>query len=496
MSAAQPALHFKPEPIVLTIAELGPEFDGASVTDIEAADFDRDGRTDLAVAWYATDTEDNTANLRVLTFFYGTGGTIFERGPDLSLYVRNTVIESLSVFRNGTSELAVGDFDGDGDADIAATPYFGDEIWFIENTGPRQYMQRVKYMFGLNSPANSVTPTEATTADFDGDGRDDVVYVADPIQRIVGLALHFWRSGGAMASISRVSWEGISDDYTSWTRGLAVADFDGDSRPDLCFSASSNATQEVAPVLVFWHNLDVSSARFEVASLLPGFICSDVVDLRGDAWCGQGVALTDRDGVRMEFWSPTCDGLMGYAPAASVAGFPGCSIDRGMSVVRADLNGDGMPDLVTRQKIGEESCPRVDFVLGTQAEIWTRVDPSAIESAGFLDPLDNEILRPRNLAAADLFGNRLPEVIAGFGPTPRGGTPGLGALEVVFWANGCLADLNDDGTADIEDLATLLASFGCDGGPDQVADLDRDGCVTLSDLALLLADFGCTCCGE
>jgi len=54
-------------------------------------------------------------------------------------------------------------------------------------------------------------------------------------------------------------------------------------------------------------------------------------------------------------------------------------------------------------------------------------------------------------------------------------------------------DTNGDGIADLNDLATLLATFGlCDGDPnfEAAADFDRDGCITLSDLALLLSVFG------
>jgi hypothetical protein len=54
-------------------------------------------------------------------------------------------------------------------------------------------------------------------------------------------------------------------------------------------------------------------------------------------------------------------------------------------------------------------------------------------------------------------------------------------------------DTNGDGTADLADLANLLATFGfCTGetGFDAAADFDRDGCITLSDLALLLSVFG------
>lgn len=54
-------------------------------------------------------------------------------------------------------------------------------------------------------------------------------------------------------------------------------------------------------------------------------------------------------------------------------------------------------------------------------------------------------------------------------------------------------DLDGDGHVSLQDLATLLASFGvCAGqaGYNASADLDGDGCVAISDLAILLSNFG------
>lgn len=52
------------------------------------------------------------------------------------------------------------------------------------------------------------------------------------------------------------------------------------------------------------------------------------------------------------------------------------------------------------------------------------------------------------------------------------------------------ADLDSHGDTDLQDLATLLSSFGADDGP---GDLDGDGDTDLQDLSILLADFGAIC---
>ena len=63
-------------------------------------------------------------------------------------------------------------------------------------------------------------------------------------------------------------------------------------------------------------------------------------------------------------------------------------------------------------------------------------------------------------------------------------------LTIVALPVACLADLDQDGTVNLPDLAELLAQFGwaaADG------DIDGDGDVDLNDLIELLAQFGQSC---
>ena len=56
----------------------------------------------------------------------------------------------------------------------------------------------------------------------------------------------------------------------------------------------------------------------------------------------------------------------------------------------------------------------------------------------------------------------------------------------------CPADLNGDGDIDLQDLALLLADFGCSERL-CLSDIDGDDDIDLADLALLLAEFGTVC---
>ena len=495
-----PPTFFLPEPWTLEVATLGDEIDAADITDVEVADFNADGRKDVAIAWFATDLDNLDNNSRSLSVYFGSGTGSFTLADEYDLYVPNHLFEALSVFRNGPADIGQGDFDGDGDRDLAVTPFFGDEIWFLENLGDGTFEQHLKFPFGFNTTGNFQTPPEALAADFDGDGKEDFVCIADPIQYIQGYMIHFWKTDGSIADMYRVRWEGISDIPVQWTRGLAVADFDWDGRPDLCFSGSVNPPEEDDPVLVFWYDLNTETRRFAVQLEYPSFLCSDVVAVQPDPRCPPGVVLTDLDGTQMECWASQCDYPMAFYLAGAESGYAGYGVNRGMTVVLADVDGDGDSDLVTRQKLGGlMQTGQVEVTLGgAHGEEWTLAQPNPVNTAGFQDLPYSEILRPRNLAVADFCGNTLPEIVAAFGPAPAE-SPGDDdeelRLRAALWRNSCLGDVSCDGRTNVMDLAALLGELsGGDGSPfDPDADLNKDGCVNLADLAIVIGDYGCDC---
>ena len=59
--------------------------------------------------------------------------------------------------------------------------------------------------------------------------------------------------------------------------------------------------------------------------------------------------------------------------------------------------------------------------------------------------------------------------------------------------NDCPEDLNDDEAVNLQDLATLLGSYGLTGATPEQGDFDGDGDVDLSDLARLLGVYGQSC---
>ena len=499
-SPPEPDTFLLETPYIIEVAELELEIDAADMTDLEVADFNLDGRKDFVVAWYATDFEDMDNNIRALSLFLGRGTGVFDHAADYDLYIPSDVYEALSVFRNGPADIGLGDFDGDGDPDLAVTPFFGDELWLLENLGDGTFEQHLKFPFGFNTTGNFQTPPEAMAADFDGDGRDELVYIADPIQYIQGAMVHFWSTDDTIENMTRTRWEGINDVVVQWTRGLAIADFDQDGLPDLCFSGSINPPYEDEAVLVFWHGLNVSNRQFDVHLEFPRLLCSDVVAVRMEPDAAPGVVLTNQNGTRIEYWENDPDSPMTFFLSDEECGYSGSGRGRGMVAVLADINGDGHDDVVTRQRLGElAEIEQVEVSLwNAVCQHWSRVQPTPVNSHGFQDLPYSEILRPRNLAAADMWGNTLPEIIAGFGPSPiegEGDDPEGWILRIAIWRNSCMGDVSLDGRTDAVDLATILSALGgATHRPyDPNTDLNKDGVIDLADLAMMLGDYGCDC---
>jgi hypothetical protein len=491
-------LLLKPNPLLVSVEVLSPSIDWATITDVKVADFDDDGRNDLAVAWFSTDFQDLIHNSRrMLSIFFGDGAG-FRPAQHYDLYIPDAACPAMSVFRFGTSTIGVGDFDGDGDLDLAVLAFFGDEIWFLENRGDGTFEQHLRFLFGVNTAGNFVTPPAAYGVDFDGDGRDELVYLLDPIMQIEQRTIHFWRTEGAIADIYRPDWRSTSDVFVQWTRAMAIGDFDGDGKLDICFTGSVNPPLEDDPMLTVWHSFNPASGLFAAKHIVPSFLCSDVASATLPGHGLPSLILTDLDGTAMECWVNQHSGQIDFALAAQLDGYAGLSPGRGVAAVVADVNGDGNPDLVTKQGVGTIGDARqVEVTLSNGlGTTWWIATPPTLDSTGLCTDPSSQILRPRNLAVADLWGNTLPEIVTGFGHAGAG-TPGGGSggwLHLAIWENSCIGDVNRDGMTSGRDASIVARAMGKTAGapgfvPD--ADIDKDGAITTQDLQIVLADLGC-----
>ena len=198
---------------------------GADPTGVAAADFDADGKPDVAVAC-------------TLTAATGTAASSASEGPAVLLlkgggtgqFTAGSVTPLSSA---GTGPLAAGDLIGDGKSDLVsgnADP----TVSLLVNGGAGTFTAR-------SQPAVAAGSTGVAIADFNLDGTADVATAnggtafssgADSVTVVTGAG-----SGTAGAATTVA--------VGSLPAGLAVADFNGDGRPDLATADEGGGTVSV-----------------------------------------------------------------------------------------------------------------------------------------------------------------------------------------------------------------------------------------------------------
>ena len=284
-----------------------------------AADLDGDGLTDLVFG--NTATPGATAGLTVLF------------GRSAGLYAEPVTVGGFAAAQVG----GVGDFDGDGRLDILVLDLDGPAVQTLLGRGDGTFTAGPRTVVaGINAVF-----TRPAVADFTGDGRPDVV-LHDPFNRRL---VFLQNQGGTLAVVEQPALAGLA---AGRTKSVAVADLNGDGKPDLVVGIDefgkparvavclqSAAGGYLPPV-----EYAVQAGPGGVASPFPTLV--RVADVTGDGKADVVVGNASAAAVL------TGDGAGGLTarPAFRLDGFSG-SADAGFDL--ADLNGDGRADLVWQQ---------------------------------------------------------------------------------------------------------------------------------------------------
>jgi hypothetical protein len=272
------------------------------------------------------------------------------------------------------SSLAVADVNGDGHPDVLTANSRLNTVGVLLGTGTGTLANRTDYSTGATSNPNCLA-----VADVNGDGYLDVL-TANTSSNTVGVLLG--TSGGGFGAVATYATGPLSGPLS-----LAVADVNGDGRPDVL---TANSTADAVGVLlgtgqggfgaVTPYALGSNSRPFAVA----------VADVNGD---GKLDLLTANSGTG------TAGVLLGTGTGSfgAVSTYSTGLTSQPLGLAVADVNGDGHPDLLT----ANGNAPTVGLLLGTGTGSFGA--PTSY-SAG-----PNSY--PHALTAADVNGDGKPDLL-------------------------------------------------------------------------------------
>jgi hypothetical protein len=318
---------------------------GDGPTAVISADFNSDGIADLAVS------NQNSNNVSVLL---GNGDGTFRGKPDLAA---------------GTSPTSVAgaDFDGDGDADLAVSNSASNNVSVLLGNGDGTFGAAQPYSVSVGG----ISPNQIITDDFDGDGDVDLAtaHVGDNVPEFPkfhgGVTILFGNGDGTFQNARKVVQVFLN--YS-----VASADFDDDGDRDLVAThyGMTSGCCISGGVSVALGNGDgtFGAARFiRVGTGHTGPSSVASADFDGDEDADLAVSNSATDDVSVMLGSG--DGTFGAAqnfPANDLPAF----------VISTDLNADGVADLAVANQNSNNVSVLMNKTVDTIAPRVVSVTPA------------------------------------------------------------------------------------------------------------------------
>ncbi len=290
---------------------------GASQQSVAVGDIDGDGKLDLAMVTFSTNTVSIFRNISV-------SGTLDETSFAVKVD-----------FETGASprSVAVGDLDGDGKLDLAVANRNSNTVSVFENTssvGIISFATKVDFATGS-------TPYSVSINDLDDDGKPEIV-VSNRTNNTVSVLKN-------TSTIGTINYDPKVDFDTGTEPEMAViGDLDGDDKPDLAVVNHNSNTVSVLMNTSSSGVIDITSFTSKVDFETGAGPRSLVIgDLDGNG--KQDIVVTNDDDNSVSVFMNTSN--VGAIDVTSFAAKVDFETGTGpQSLAIGDLDGDGKSDLV------------------------------------------------------------------------------------------------------------------------------------------------------
>jgi hypothetical protein len=431
---------------------------GIGPQSVAVGDFNRDGKPDAVTA------NSSSNDVSVLM---GNGDGTFQPSQQLAVGFRPVAV-------------AVADVNGDGNPDILVGNNSSSSVGVLLGNGDGTFQhQRTFATLGL---AGAVA-----AADFNGDGKPDLVvtkYNANPYS---GVAVLLGNGDGTFQGATPYPTGGPAEH-------VAVADFNGDGKVDLVVNRYDN--NQIVAVLLGNGNGTFQAAFFFHAGPGPEGVAA--VDINGDGKPDLVIANALGSGSISTLLG---NGNATFQPPATLA-----AGSRTYSLVSADFNGDGKPDLATGNLNNTVSIFLNSANGYFTGQVYT-IDPTALNVAPYLVSINRGTpAGPNTNATSVAYTVTFSEPVTGVDPsdfqvaltgTAAGavtkvvpvsgsvytltvsGVSGNGTLGLNLVDNGSIKDADGNGLVKVGSAASFLnqTTFGTGHSPVSTfaADLNGDG---------------------
>lgn len=351
------------------------------------------------------------------------------------------VNDAVSVNMSGVNDafmIAMADFGGDGQPEAVFSRVLNSLVVLPVN-GDGTFSPRI-----LFANPNGHDYRSPLSADFDADGKDDVLMYDE-----ISNEYHLWRGTGD-ASVEL--WTVTNSIPFGSTKASAV-DFDDDGLPDLITGTSGG-------LLMHKNNGDGTFTQVSQfnAPYTPYWI--ETADMDHDGVTD--IVCATRDGITMIFFMGS-----DLLPELLVKmGFHGSGEQ--FEIVAKDLNSDGLPDFIA--SASATGTPTIETANNHMA--WIQISPRVFVPAGVLPASESS-----TITASDFNGDGTIDIAtaSNWDNSVR-----------VHWGTpaSCGADLTGDGSLNFLDISEFLSS--------QV-DFDGSGSFNFLDISAYLVAYGAGC---